>query len=92
MIDQAARGILWGIMRDNPNLSEEARAEQVETFLNDFYRKCARDAIEAIREPTEAMIEIAMSPYRYGNDEMMNAAFRKTIAGYWKAMIDEILK
>lgn len=52
----------------------------------------ARAAIEAIGEPTDAMIARAMAPYVYGNDEAMNEAFRKTITEYWQAMIDEALK
>jgi hypothetical protein len=54
--------------------------------------KAARAALAAMREPTDEMIEAAMKPYLYGNDDLMNAAFRETIAKYWHAMLDEALK
>lgn len=47
--------------------------------------------IKAMREPTEKMLEAAMAPYIYNNDEVMNKAFRDTIAGYHKAMIDAVI-
>lgn len=55
------------------------------------YADHARGAIEAMREPTDAMIADAMAPYVYGNDETMNCAFKSTISGYWRAMIDTAL-
>jgi len=57
-----------------------------------IHRLNARKAMEAMREPTQAMIAAAMAPYLYGNDEKMNAAFRSTIKEYWRAMIDEGLR
>jgi hypothetical protein len=62
-------------------IATDAQAEQL-----------ARAAIEAIREPTEAMISKAMAPYIYGNDEAMNKAFRETIRSYWRAMLEEVLE
>ncbi len=58
----------------------------------EIHRSRARLAIEALRKPTDAMIESAKRPYTYGNDEIMNNALRRSIAGYWSAMIDEALK
>jgi ribosomal silencing factor RsfS len=52
----------------------------------------ARIAIEAMREPTDAMVIAAMAPYRHEIDDKMRAAFDQTIRGYWRSMIDEMLK
>jgi hypothetical protein len=49
-------------------------------------------AIEAMREPIDAMVDAAMAPYRHEIDEKMRAAFDQTIRGYWRSMIDEMLK
>lgn len=49
----------------------------------------ARSCLEALREPTDSMIERAMAPYVHGIDDKMRQAFRETIRGYWQAMIDE---
>lgn len=56
------------------------------------HKHAATFAIEAMREPTEAMVIAAMAPYRHEIDEKMRAAFDETIRGYWRSMIDEILK
>jgi hypothetical protein len=45
------------------------------------YRGTARAAIEAMREPTEAMINLEELPYSPGE-----------VKGFWQAMIDEALK
>ncbi len=54
-------------------------------------RKSARAAIEAMREPSEEMVEAAVAPYRDKNTAEFDALFRKTVAGYWRAMIDKAL-
>ena len=56
------------------------------------YRMMAVASIDMIREPTDAMINAAMAPYRHEIDEKMRAAFDETIRGYWRSMIDEMLK
>jgi hypothetical protein len=48
-------------------------------------------ALQAIREPSEAMLTAAIAPYRAGNTEEFNKVYRETIAGYWRAMIDVLI-
>jgi hypothetical protein len=38
-------------------------------------------------EPTEAMIEAAVSPYRHGNTQQFDDAMRATVLGYYRAML-----
>lgn len=51
----------------------------------EFHRKRARAAIEAMREPTEAMIDAVDLPGLAGDPEIV-------IAKAWRAMIDAALK
>ena len=47
--------------------------------------------LQAIREPSEAMLTAAIAPYRAGNTEEFNKVYRETVADYWRAMIDALI-
>jgi len=69
MIERVARAIRF--FDDWPTLSETAKA---------IYREQARFAIEAMREPTEAMEKAGNAPWRDADAEMC-----------WRLMIDAAL-
>jgi len=76
-IERVARAIYeeddpWHTAFPWPNLNEKQTSP-------DAYRRIARAAIEAMREPTAAMVSA-------GSDEMTNGK------NVWHAMIDTILK
>jgi len=52
----------------------------------------ARSVIVEMRAPTRSMIDAAIYPYRHGNTDEFNDIMRRTVKGYWQAMIDDALK
>lgn len=63
-------------------LSEEQRVIEI---------SCVRAAIEALREPDSSAVEMAISPYRYNNTAEFDDALRKSVIGYWQAIIDHLI-
>lgn len=51
------------------------------------HRDMVRAALLAATEPTDEMLEAAINPYKYKCTDEFNEVFKKTVAGYWKAMI-----
>lgn len=91
MVERGAIAIADADADDGTMVDAKIGWDVCDASMREDYRKEARAAIAALREPTEAMISAAMAPYAYGNDETMNRAFRSAITGYWQAMIDEAL-
>ena len=55
--------------------------------MKDFYRDCARAAIEEIREPTNAMLEaVTTAVCKVPGGRYLS------VADTWRAMVDEMLK
>jgi hypothetical protein len=74
-------------MTDESMLERVAKAISCDGFVDDGDRRAARAAVEAMREPTEAMCKAgAHSMDRdYGDDSI-------TADEMWSAMIDAILR
>lgn len=90
MVERGARAICRAHLEQKFVYGDGYIEEQIETTW-DYWTDEARASIQAIHEPTDAMIDAAMAPYVHGIDNMMRDAFRKTIRGYWQAMIKEAL-
>ncbi len=67
--------------------------DKIPVVYQEGYRKWARKAVEAIREPTEAMCDMAIvTPNEYADgDDGRRIALTKP-ADVWRTMIDEALK
>lgn len=81
MIDRLARVLHGCVLQQD---AEEPPREQLSQPLTEECLFLARAAIEAMREPSKAMIEDADGKYR-AND-------REALVGEWQTMIDVALR
>lgn len=75
MVEKVASGMLGCPVQNLPNKEDRA-----------YWRRNARAAIEAMREPTEAMISSA-----YDLDYIGGSSERASAGDHWAAMIDAAL-
>ena len=83
MVEKVARGITHARLLENKNLTDAVRAEQLEAFWKS-YASDAIAAIEAMREPTEAML-LAVSSFEDITHIDQDPEY------YWPRMIDAAL-
>ena len=89
MVERVARAIVTRRCRDNPFMTDDARKDCVETMWR-YYVGDARDAMLAMREPTEEML------HKYDDISGSYTGFwesdKADIVDGWQAMIDEALR
>lgn len=88
MVEKMARAIARGDLGPDIPVDMDAHMRHV----REHYHALARAALEAMREPTEGMVEAAIRLYRHGNTEQFNNIMRDTVREYFAAAIDAALK
>jgi len=88
MIERVAEAIYLAHIKNYAGLAKqpEGKWEQLADWQKDYGRAQARAAIEAMREPTDAMIEAGWQ------DGMAGFGEGEECEPVWHAMIDEALK